>query len=118
MHTFVLIRYAYKLDATEQLPPPERGVLTMGLSQLLFHPALLQLEGQKKEKEDREKEGRREQRSHMKTEFSLHIIIIPTQLIYFARTLASSTLFSLVESYRQTQEIKSQSIHLNHSASP
>lgn len=69
MYTFALIRYVYKLDATEQLPPPERGVLTMGLPQLLLHPALLQLEGQKKEKE-----GRREQRSHMKTELSLHIL--------------------------------------------
>lgn len=74
MYTFTLIRYVYKLDATKQLPPPERGVLTMGLSQLLLHPALLQLEGQKKEEEDREKEGRREQRSHMKTELSLHIL--------------------------------------------
>lgn len=46
----------------------------MGLPQLLLHPALLQLEGQKKEEEDREKEGRREQRSHMKAELSLHIL--------------------------------------------
>lgn len=46
----------------------------MGLPQLLLHPALLQLEEQKKEEEDREKEGRREQRSHMKAELSLHIL--------------------------------------------